>query len=101
MVILPPARPPAAADSPPLGVLDRILSAVSVLTMLSTVPQVLNVWLGPPASGVSLISWASYLLAAFLWFVHGVQKRDKSIYLACIGWIILNASVVLGIVVRR
>jgi hypothetical protein len=57
---------------------------------------------GGSASGVSLVSWAaSYLVAASLWLIHGVRKHDKSIYLACIGWIILDAAIVIGVVVRQ
>lgn len=68
--------------------------------MLMTVPQVLTIWVGENAGGVSLISWISYLLSACLWFVYGLQKRDKTIYLACIGWIALDAAVVLGVIVH-
>jgi hypothetical protein len=67
--------------------------------MLSTVPQILQVWVGS-ASGVSLVSWASYLVAACLWLIHGVRKHDKSIYLACTGGITLDAAIVIGIIVR-
>ncbi len=93
MTIIPAARGSA-------GPLETMLSVVSIVTMMTTVPQVLNVWTGN-ASGVSLISWASYLIAACLWFVHGVRIRDRSIYLACIGWIALDAAVVIGILVRQ
>ena len=69
--------------------------------MLMTVPQVLSVWVGRDASGVSLLSWGAYLFSACLWFVYGIQKRDKTIYLACIGWIVLDAAIVIGAVVHR
>ena len=88
-------HPPEAATG-----LERVLRAFSVLTMLMTVPQVLTIWVGANASGVSLISWVSYLLSACLWFVYGVQKRDRTIYLACIGWIALDAAVVAGAIVH-
>lgn len=103
-MFIPPASCSTSIDvkpAPPVGVLERILGVVSILTMLSTVPQILDVWTGPGASGVSLVSWVSYLVAACLWFIHGFQKRDKSIYLACVGWIILDAGVVLGIIIHR
>jgi hypothetical protein len=29
------------------------------------------------------------------------SKHDKSIYVACIGWIILDAAIVIGIIVRQ
>ena len=68
--------------------------------MVMTVPQVLTIWVGGNAGGISLISWASYLFTACLWFVYGLQKRDKTIYLACVGWIFLDAAVVAGVIVH-
>jgi uncharacterized protein with PQ loop repeat len=77
-----------------------MLRLVSVATMLMTVPQILTIWLGGNVGGVSVISWASYLFSACLWFVYGIQKRDKTIYLACVGWILLDAAVVIGVLVH-
>lgn len=85
---------------PPPSGLEKVLRGLSVFTMLMTVPQVLAVWIGRDAGGVSLVSWLSYLLGACLWFVYGFQKRDKTIYLACIGWIVLDAAIVAGILVH-
>src|SRR5215207_6221744 len=85
--------------SPPVAGLERILRLLSIVTMVMTVPQVLTIWAGGNVGGVSLISWTSYLLAACLWFVYGIQKNDKTIYLACIGWILLDAAVVIGVIV--
>ena len=81
--------------------LARVLRVLSIFTMLMTVPQVVSVWSGPAPSGVSLVSWVAYLLAACLWLVYGIQKRDKTIYLACVGWILLDLAVVIGVFVRR
>lgn len=88
-------------DSPPVGGLEKILRILSVFTMLMTVPQVVTIWVGRDAGGVSLLSWAAYLFSACLWFVYGVQKRDKTIYLACIGWILLDVAVVVGVIVHQ
>ncbi len=81
--------------------LERMLNLLSALTLLMTVPQVLVIWIGHNAGGVSLVSWLSYLIAACLWFIYGLRKHDKSIYLACIGWIILDSAVVIGVVMYR
>jgi uncharacterized protein with PQ loop repeat len=80
-------------------VLRRVLGGMSVFTLLMTVPQVLTIWVGHQAAGVSVVSWSAYLLSAILWFWYGVQKRDKNIYLPCIGWIGLDAAVIAGAVV--
>ena len=76
--------------------LRRLLSGMSVFTLLMTVPQVLTIWLGRQAAGVSVWSWSAYLLSALLWFWFGLKKRDKNIYLPCVGWIALNGAVVVG-----
>ena len=81
--------------------LEKVLRGLSVFTMLMTVPQVLTIWVGGNAGGVSLVSWISYLVSACLWFVYGVQKHDKTIYLACVGWVLLDAAIVIGVVVHR
>ncbi|HVS25812.1 MAG TPA: hypothetical protein VHE58_00635 [Burkholderiales bacterium] len=99
-----PADGPCVTEphgSPSVSALERVLRALSVLTMLMTVPQVLTIWVGRDAGGVSLLSWGSYLVSACLWFVYGVQKQDKTIYLACIGWILLDVAIVIGIIIYR
>ena len=66
MTMLPPDCAPIKQprDSAPVGGLERILRVFSVLTMLMTAPQVLTIWVGGNVGGVSLVSWASYLLSA-------------------------------------
>ncbi|MGH7827079.1 MAG: hypothetical protein ACREQ7_18135 [Candidatus Binatia bacterium] len=72
--------------------LRRVLGGMSIFTMLMTVPQVLTIWVGHQASGVSILSWSAYLVSAILWFWFGIQKHDKNIYLPCLSgsrWIAL------------
>jgi uncharacterized protein with PQ loop repeat len=80
-------------------VLERVLGFFSVVTMLMTVPQVLTIWIGHNAAGVSVVSWAAYLVSACLWFAYGLQRGDKTIYLPCIGWILLDVAIVAGVIV--
>jgi uncharacterized protein with PQ loop repeat len=80
-------------------VMSRMLGGMSVFTMLMTVPQVWTIWIGHQAAGVSIVSWSAYLLSAILWFWYGLQKRDKNIYLPCVGWVGLDAAVIVGAVI--
>jgi uncharacterized protein with PQ loop repeat len=92
-----PAAPPSGADT----LLRRLLGSMSVFTLLMTIPQVLTIWVGPHAAGVSILSWSAYLAAAVLWFGYGIQQHDKNIYLPCVGWIGLDAAVIVGAIVYR
>jgi len=46
-----------------------------------------------------MLSWCAYFVSAAVWLVYGLQKRDKNIYLPCIGWILLDVAVIVGAVV--
>ena len=92
----PPQRDPTGRQT----LLDRILPLLSVFTMVMTVPQVWSIWVAGEVGGVSMLSWGAYLVSAVLWFFHGLQRHDKTIYLACVGWIVLNGAVVLGVLVK-
>ena len=82
-------------------VLAKILPVFSLVTMAMTVPQVWTVWVQGNTSGVSLLSWGAYFVGACLWLVDGLRKHDKTIWVACIGWVILDGAVVLGVLVRH
>lgn len=81
--------------------LAKLLPVLSIFTMGLTVPQVWTVWADGDTGGVSLLSWGAYFIAASLWLVDGVRKHDKTIWVPCIGWVLLDAAVFLGVLFRR
>ena len=93
---MPPNPTAPLPFSSPSPALKRFLGAFSIFTMLMTIPQVLTIWLNRRAAGVSMLSWSAYLLSALVWFWYGLRKRDKNIYLPCIGWMLLDIGVIVG-----
>jgi len=77
--------------------MKRLLGGMSIFTLLMTVPQIYVIWASRQAAGVSLLSWTAYWISAFVWFVYRIQKRDRNIYLPCVGWLLLDGAVVVGI----
>jgi uncharacterized protein with PQ loop repeat len=59
--------------------LRRILGGMSIFTMLMTIPQVLSIWVGHQAGGVSMLTWCTYFVSAILWFWFGMRTGDKNI----------------------
>lgn len=98
---MPPNPTPSVRALPPPGVIHRLLASLSIFTMLMTIPQVLTIWVGHQAAGVSVLSWSAYLVSAVVWLWYGLQKRDKNIYLPCIGWILVDGAVILGVFLFR
>ena len=91
-----PTTPPIHALLP-AGMIKRLIGGLSIFTMLMTIPQVLTIWVNHQAAGVSLLSWSAYLLSAVVWFWYGWQKRDKNIYWPCIGWMLLDSAIIVGV----
>lgn len=60
--------------------LRRIWGGMSVFTMLMTIPQVLSIWVGHQAAGVSMLTWSTYFVSAILWFslVHEFRHFQES-----------------------
>ena len=89
-------RPHPAMTFPQEAAMKRMLGTLSIFTLLMTVPQILAIWATHQAAGVSILSWSAYWISALAWFWYGVQKRDRSIYLPCVGWLVLDGAVVVG-----
>ena len=79
--------------------LRRLLGGMSVFTMAMTIPQVVTIWVGHRAAGVSIFTWGTYFISAVLWLFFGIWEQDKNIYLPCIGWLVLDSAVILGAVI--
>ncbi len=78
---------------------ERFLRWLAFGVMLMTIPQVVSVW-RHGAAGVSLASWIAYLASSVAWLVYGIRRRDATIWLVCIGWIVVDGAVVVGILVN-
>ena len=87
------------ADAPRSETLmNRLLGVMSIFTMVMTIPQIVTIWIGHQAAGVSVLSWSAYLVSAVLWLLHGLQQHDRNIYWPCVGWIALDVAVITGVV---
>ena len=96
-----PPNPAAPHTLLPPSTMRHLIGALSIFTLVMTVPQVVTVWVGRRAAGVSLLSWGAYLFSAVVWLVYGLQKRDRNIFLPCLGWIAVDGAVILGVLVNR
>ena len=77
--------------------MKRLLGAVAVITLIMTVPQIYTIWIDRQTAGISLWSWITYSIGSFVWFVYGVRKQDRIIYLPCAAWLLIDSAVVVGV----
>lgn len=80
------------------ALLDRVIFVVGVFGPIMTLPQVWEIWVGHEAAGVSLISWSAYLFCACIWLLYGLVHKEKPIIVSNVLGVILNITVVLGVI---
>jgi uncharacterized protein with PQ loop repeat len=78
--------------------LDKIMYAVGVIGPILTIPQAYDIWHNQSATNVSLIAFSSYLVMACMWLLYGITHKEKVIIFANISWIVVDLTVVLGII---
>jgi hypothetical protein len=81
--------------------LDNLVSVVSVIFPLSTLPQLYEIWVRKQTAGVSLLTWSGFLLMQIPLFVYAVVHKEKRLQVMFGLWCMLQAGVVLGILLYR
>lgn len=62
--------------SPLIKWFDRLLIVAGIMTVIMTIPQVLEIWLNKSADGVSTISWAYYVFYSVMFTIYGVIHKE-------------------------
>lgn len=79
--------------------LDKIIYLIVFGGIVMTLPQVIKIWIDKDAGGLSLVTWASYFVFAFVWLFYGIYHKDKPIIIGNVFWILFDALIVLGIII--
>lgn len=77
--------------------IDKIIYPVGIIGPLMTIPQLVKIWVGQDATGVSIISWSAYLVIAIFWLFYGTIHKEWPIILSNVLWILMDVAIVLGI----
>jgi uncharacterized protein with PQ loop repeat len=80
--------------------LNKLVLAVGIIEPLITIPQAYTVWVDKQTAGVSLLTWTGYIVAAIIWVLYGLKIKDKPIIISSAMWVLIEAAVVLGVLIR-
>ncbi|OGC86804.1 hypothetical protein A3D70_00040 [Candidatus Adlerbacteria bacterium RIFCSPHIGHO2_02_FULL_54_18] len=77
--------------------LDRIMYAVAVVAPLALVPQTVQLYTLKNADGLALSTWAILTAVNCMWALYGLVHREMPIIITNVALIVLNCSIVVGI----
>jgi len=79
--------------------LDKLIYIVGIVGPLMILPQIIKIFALKTAEGLSLISYASFVLLSIIWLIYGIAHNEKPIIITNILWIALHILIVIGILI--
>lgn len=77
--------------------LDYAIYAVGIIGPIMTLDQVNQIWLHHNATGVSFITWGTYVITSSFWLLYGISHRERPIIFTYAIWIVLDSLVAIGV----
>ena len=71
---------------------------MGIFNAVATIPQVLEIWVGQDAAGVSLVSWSYYTFGSIMFLIYGIIHKEIPIIVNYSAALILYLLIVLGTV---
>lgn len=75
---------------------DKLIILVGILNAVATIPQVLQIWIGQDASGVSVVSWSYYAFGSVMFLLYGIIHKEIPIIVNYSAAMVLYILIVLG-----
>lgn len=84
----------------PSPALNKLVLLVGIIEPLMTLPQAYIIWVDKKTSGVSSLTWLAYMVAGIIWMSYGIKLKDKPIIITSILWLLMEAVVISGLLIR-
>ncbi len=79
--------------------IDKFAIFFAILTPLMTTSQVFQIYSTKSVSGVSILTWITFLISTCFWLTYSILHKDKVFIMNGILWLIVELLVVIGILI--
>jgi uncharacterized protein with PQ loop repeat len=81
--------------------IDRIIYIAAIAYPLTTIPQIVDIFVNKSSANVSLSTWLLYDLFTFVFLWYAIENKLKPLVIEYCMWIIAQSIVVYGILLYR
>lgn len=78
--------------------LDRIAYLIIGVTLLTGLPQAIEIFVNESAEDVSVFTWVGYSFIALFWLWYGLERKVKPVIVSSLAYLTIDVSVVVGII---
>lgn len=81
--------------------IDRLIYVAAITYPLTTIPQIIDIFINKSSKNVSLLTWILYDAFTFIFLWYAIEKKLKPLIIEYCMWIIAQSIVVVGILLYR
>lgn len=81
--------------------IDRLIYVAAITYPLTTIPQIIDIFISRSSENVSLLTWLLYDAFTFIFLWYAVEKKLKPLIIEYCMWIIAQSIVVFLILLYR
>jgi uncharacterized protein with PQ loop repeat len=78
---------------------DYLVYLFTVATPLFEIPQAITIYAHHSAGDVSIYTWGFFVIDNFVWIIYSIKKRLIPLLVTSVLYLLIEASVVVGIVI--
>jgi uncharacterized protein with PQ loop repeat len=78
---------------------EKLAYAAGIISPIVTLPQLIQIWISKDATGVSLITWVSYLIIVLIMTSYGVLHKEKPLIIMYGTLIPIDFLIILGAII--
>lgn len=76
---------------------DCVVYFFSIATPLFELPQAYTIYANKSGANVSLATWGFFVLSDIVWIIYAAQRRLRPLLIATIIYMLIECSIVVGI----
>ncbi len=81
--------------------IDKIVLFSAFLMPLIELPQLLEIYTKKSAENVSLFTWGFFVIFGIPWLIYGIIHKQKPVIVLYALWVLVDSTIVLGILLYR
>jgi len=79
--------------------IEKLAYVAGIASPIVTLPQLFQIWITHDASGISLITWISYLLIVIIMTIYGIIHKEKPLIIMYGSLILIDLLIIIGAII--
>jgi len=79
--------------------IDHLIYVFAIVIPLTTIPQMVKIWVNKSAHDVSIVMWSAFLVSAVMWLLYAIVHKDRPLIINSVLWVAFEIVVITEIIV--